>query len=87
MTEPDLKTTLREFREYVAISCEPTSTIAARIGVEQWTVWDWLAGRALPGSLPSAVRTHRAILESCHLPSFNRRSEMLVERPAFPESL
>jgi len=39
MTEPDPKTTLREFREYVASSHESHGKIAARIGVSQWAIW------------------------------------------------
>ena len=46
--DPDLKTTLREFKEYVDLSYEPTSTIAARIGVKQATIGDWLSGRQPP---------------------------------------
>ena len=38
MTDPDLKTTLREFKEYLALSYESPLTIAARIGVSQATV-------------------------------------------------
>jgi transcriptional regulator with XRE-family HTH domain len=48
MSEPDLKTTLREFKEYVDLTYEPTSTIAARIGVTQPRIWDWLAGKSQP---------------------------------------
>jgi transcriptional regulator with XRE-family HTH domain len=48
MSEPDLKTTLREFKEYVDLTYEPTSTIAARIGVTQPRIWDWLAGKCQP---------------------------------------
>jgi len=45
MSEPDLKTTLREFKEYLALSYESPLTIAAGIGVSQATVGDWLSGR------------------------------------------
>jgi hypothetical protein len=48
MTESDLKTTLREFREYFDLSCESSREIAGRIGVVQWTIWDWLAGKSQP---------------------------------------
>jgi transcriptional regulator with XRE-family HTH domain len=48
MTEPDLKITLREFKEYVDLSHEPTSTIAARIGVAQRTIWVWLSDKSQP---------------------------------------
>jgi transcriptional regulator with XRE-family HTH domain len=48
MSEPDLKTPLREFKEYVALNHEPTSTIAARIGVAQRTIWVWLSDKSRP---------------------------------------
>ena len=48
MTEPDPKTTLREFREYFARSYESPRPIAVRIGVAQATIWDWLSGRYQP---------------------------------------
>jgi transcriptional regulator with XRE-family HTH domain len=48
MSEADLKTTLREFKEYLALSYESPLTIAARIGVSQATVGDWLSGRHPP---------------------------------------
>jgi hypothetical protein len=44
MSEPDLKTTPREFHEYFARSYEPPHTIAERIGVAKGTIWDWFAG-------------------------------------------
>jgi len=37
MTEPDLETTLREFREYFARSYEPQNKLAASVGVRQPT--------------------------------------------------
>ena len=43
-----MKTTLREFKEYVGLSGETSREIAARIGVEKGTIWDWLAGRYQP---------------------------------------
>jgi transcriptional regulator with XRE-family HTH domain len=48
MTEPDRKTTLREFQEYLDLSCESSREIAARIGVAQRTTWAWLAGKSQP---------------------------------------
>jgi transcriptional regulator with XRE-family HTH domain len=48
MTEPDLKTTLREFKEYLALSYESPGEIAERIGVSKATIWEWLAGRRRP---------------------------------------
>ena len=35
--DPDLKTTLREFKEYVDLSYESPREIAARVGVRQPT--------------------------------------------------
>ncbi len=48
MSEPDLKTTLREFKEYVDLSYESPREFAARIGVAQRTIWAWLAGKSQP---------------------------------------
>jgi transcriptional regulator with XRE-family HTH domain len=48
MSEPNPKTTLREFKECVALSYESPREIAARIGVAQKTIWDWLSGRSQP---------------------------------------
>src|SRR4030088_1716582 len=45
MTEPDLETTLREFREYLTRSYEPQNKIAARVGVTQSTLSGWLAAK------------------------------------------
>jgi transcriptional regulator with XRE-family HTH domain len=62
MTEPDLKTTLREFKEYLALSYESPLTIAARIGVSQATVGDWLSGRHPPK--PKSLAKLRRFLDS-----------------------
>jgi transcriptional regulator with XRE-family HTH domain len=48
MTEPDLKTTLREFQEYLDLSYESPREFAARIGVAEETIWYWLSGRRRP---------------------------------------
>jgi DNA-binding XRE family transcriptional regulator len=56
MSEPDPKTTLREFREYFASSHESQNKIASRIGVSQWTVWGWLAGKHYPKAQLSSSR-------------------------------
>jgi transcriptional regulator with XRE-family HTH domain len=48
MTEPGLKTTLREFKEYFDLSCELSREIAARVGVAQKTIWDWLSDKSRP---------------------------------------
>jgi len=62
MSEPDPKTTLREFREYVASSHESHSKIAGRIGVSQWAIWNWLTGKQPPAA-KSLVRL-RAFLDA-----------------------
>jgi transcriptional regulator with XRE-family HTH domain len=48
MSDPNLKTTLREFQEYLDLSYESPREFAARIGVAQATIWDWLSGRYQP---------------------------------------
>jgi transcriptional regulator with XRE-family HTH domain len=48
MTDPDLKTTLREFKEYVTLSYESPGEIAARVGVAQRTIWVWLSDKSQP---------------------------------------
>jgi transcriptional regulator with XRE-family HTH domain len=48
MSEPDLKTTLREFKEYLALSYESPREIAARVGVAQRTIWVWLSDKSQP---------------------------------------
>jgi transcriptional regulator with XRE-family HTH domain len=48
MTEPDQKTTLREFKEYLARSYESPGEIAARVGVAQRTIWVWLSDKSQP---------------------------------------
>jgi transcriptional regulator with XRE-family HTH domain len=48
MTEGDPVATLREFRDYIAVTYEANHKIAARIGVTQWTVRAWLAGKSYP---------------------------------------
>jgi transcriptional regulator with XRE-family HTH domain len=48
MTEPDLKTTLREFQEYLDLSYESPREFAARIGVAKETIWYWLSGSRRP---------------------------------------
>ncbi len=48
MSESDLKTTLREFKEYLDLSYESPREFAARIGVAKETIWYWLSGRRQP---------------------------------------
>jgi hypothetical protein len=48
MTDPDLKTTLREFKEYVTLSYESPGEIAARVAVAQRTIWVWLSDKSQP---------------------------------------
>jgi len=59
--DPDLKTTLREFKEYVALSYESPGEIAARVGVAQKTIWDWLSGRSQPKA-PSLPKLRRFLV-------------------------
>ena len=46
--DPDLKTTLREFKEYLDLSYESPREFAGRIGVAKETIWYWLSGRRRP---------------------------------------
>ena len=48
MTEPDPKTTLREFQEYLDLSYESPREFAACIGVAKETIWYWLSGKRQP---------------------------------------
>src|SRR5882762_3230625 len=48
MLDPDLKTTLRQFQEYLDLSYESPREFAARIGVAKETIWYWLSGRRQP---------------------------------------
>jgi DNA-binding transcriptional regulator YiaG len=48
MSEPDPKTTLREFKEYLDLSYESPREFAARICVTKETIWYWLSGRRQP---------------------------------------
>src|SRR5258706_10848459 len=54
MNEPDLKTTLREFQEYLDLSYESPREFAARIGVAKETIWYWLSGRRRPKAMSLA---------------------------------
>ncbi len=58
MSEPDLKTTLREFKEYLDLSYESPREFAARIGVAKETIWYWLSGRRQPKA-PSLAKLRR----------------------------
>jgi transcriptional regulator with XRE-family HTH domain len=62
MSEPDPKTTLRQFREYFARSYESQDKIAARVGVTQGTLSDWLAGKRHPK--PESLAKLRAFLNT-----------------------
>ena len=48
MSDPDPKTTLREFREYFASTYEANNKLASRIGVRVKTLSDWLSGDREP---------------------------------------
>jgi len=50
MSEIDAKTTLREFKEYVDLSCELSREIAARVGVALKTIWVWLSYKSQPSA-------------------------------------
>jgi transcriptional regulator with XRE-family HTH domain len=54
MSEPNPKTTLREFQEYLDLSYESPREFAARIGVAKETVWYWLSGRRQPKAMSLA---------------------------------
>src|SRR5258708_35866406 len=54
MNEPDPKTTLREFQEYLDLSYELPREFAARIGVAKETIWYWLSGRHQPKAMSLA---------------------------------
>jgi len=58
MIEPDLKTTLREFQEYLDLSYESPPEFAARIGVAKETIWYWLSSRRQPKA-PSLAKLRR----------------------------
>jgi transcriptional regulator with XRE-family HTH domain len=48
MSDPDPKTTLREFKQHLDLSYESPREISARIGVAKETIWYWLSGRRQP---------------------------------------
>jgi transcriptional regulator with XRE-family HTH domain len=58
MSEPDLKTTLREFKQYLDLSYESPPEFATRIGVAKETIWYWLSGRRQPKA-PSLAKLRR----------------------------
>ncbi len=58
MSEPDPKTTLREFKEYLDLSYESPREFAARICVTKETIWYWLSGRRQPKA-PSLAKLRR----------------------------
>jgi transcriptional regulator with XRE-family HTH domain len=62
MSKPDLKTTLREFQEYLDLSYESPREFAARIGVAKATIWDWFAGRRQPK--PKSLAKLRIFLDA-----------------------
>jgi transcriptional regulator with XRE-family HTH domain len=68
MSEPDLKTTLREFKEYVDLTYEPTSKIAGRIGVSQRTIWVWLSDKSQPKA-KSLAKLRRFLDEEAKRPA------------------
>jgi transcriptional regulator with XRE-family HTH domain len=62
MSEPGLKTTLREFQEYLDLSYESPREFAARIGVAKETIWYWLSGRRQPK--PKSLAKLRRFLDN-----------------------
>jgi transcriptional regulator with XRE-family HTH domain len=62
MSDPDPKTTLREFKQYLDLSYESPREFAARIGVAKETIWYWLSGKQPPAA-KSSVRL-RAFLDA-----------------------
>jgi transcriptional regulator with XRE-family HTH domain len=68
MSEPDPKTTLREFKEYVATSFESPHKLAARFGVAKETIWYWLSGRRQPKA-PSLAKLRRFLDEEAKRPA------------------
>jgi transcriptional regulator with XRE-family HTH domain len=62
MLDPGLKTTLREFKEYLDLSYDSPREIAARIGVKQATIGDWLSGRHPPK--PTSLAKLRRFLDA-----------------------
>jgi transcriptional regulator with XRE-family HTH domain len=68
MSKPDVKTTLREFKEYVALSYESPREIAARIGLAQATIGDWLSGRH-PPKATSLAKLRRFLDNEARLPA------------------
>ncbi len=64
----DLKTKLREFKEYVALSYESPIKIAARIAVKQATTGDWLSGRYQPNA-KSLAKLRRFLDEEAKRPA------------------
>jgi hypothetical protein len=63
MSDPDPKTTLREFREYFATSYVANHKIARQIGVRVTTLADWLTGCREPtGKSLSKLRAFLKVL-------------------------
>ena len=62
MTEPDRKTTLRDFREYLYLCYASPREFAAQIGVSKQTIWEWLSGRRQPK--PKSLAKLRRFLDS-----------------------
>src|SRR5260221_12698161 len=58
MLDPDPKTTLREFQEFLDLSYQSPREFAARIGVAKETICYWLSGRRQPKA-PSLAKLRR----------------------------
>lgn len=68
MSEPNLKTTLREFQEYLDLSYESPREFAARIGLAKETIWYWLSGRR-QAKAPSLAKLRRFLDQEAKRPA------------------
>ncbi len=62
MLDPDLRATLREFREYLALSYEAKHRIAQRVGITVVTLNSFLSGKRVPQ--PGTMSKIRAFLRA-----------------------
>src|SRR5260370_33387555 len=80
MNEPDLKTTLREFKEYLDQSYESPREYAARIGVAKETIWYWLSGRRQPKAM-SLAKLRRFLDQEANRPAHGDGIRPVVTAP------
>ena len=74
MSEPDQKTTLREFKEYLDLSYQSPRQFTARIGVAKETIWYWLSGRRQPKA-KSLAKLRSFLDEEAKRPDQGRRNQ------------